>query len=108
MGRIVLPVTPGLAAAQRVAAQVAWPRTTLGFPTPSTADGGDAPAVGSWLDATHVRWDGDGIGPDTQALLEEIAADPARLPEDVSGLDQNALRALYPNWANRLPKDDIL
>lgn len=60
------------------------------FPVWCTADG--APA--EFVDATHAMWDGN-FTATSRRLLQAIGADPTKIPGDVTGLDRDAVLALY-------------
>lgn len=64
-----------------------------GFPNSPVWCDADAQPV-DFAAATHALWDGQ-FTATSRRLLQAISDDPAKIPADVTGLDRDAVLALY-------------
>lgn len=59
-----------------------------------------------FVDATHAMWDGQ-FTATSRRLLQAISDDPSKIPADVTGLDRDAVLALYADEIAALEAADL-
>lgn len=90
-----IPIDPGVDAIQSIVSQVFTETTFPNFPAYQKLENNQWVAS-EFADATHVVWDDWRLNQIDKHLIEEIAADPSKLPADKSDFTRDKALQLYP------------